>query len=250
MAISQEVPPSVSICGFDILTLLPDEVLAEVLRRIESGEGARLTTFNVEMVSRSKRDAGYREIMQTSDLMVPDGMPIVWASQKRLGEAKTLERVTGVDLTKRLLETVPANRIAIIGGVDPAQTLQILDVPNRESIHVDNGMMKADEATYDRIAAEIGDRRLVFLALGVPKQDHFAVALRKRLPHAVLIPNGGSFELLGGMIPRAPAWMQNNGFEWLFRLTNNPKRLWRRYLVEYWPGVIALIKDSRRKVKA
>ena len=84
---------------------------------------------------------------------------------------------------------------------------------------------------------------MVFIALGVPKQDRLAVELRRRMPHLVLLGIGGTFEILGPQGSRAPRWMQKGGLEWLYRLFREPGRLWRRYLINYPQGVWFLIKD-------
>lgn len=239
--------PTVLICGLRVLVLNSEEVLALIERMVETGQGARMVTLNVEMLARAQRDPQYAEWLRTADLIVPDGMPIVWASRRKLRRERRIQRVTGVDLTQALLRRVDPSKAGIIGGKEPRKALEAIGVENPEAIVIDNRKLDSTEADFDAVAEILQGRRLVFLALGVPKQDAFAVALRKRMPEAILIPNGGSFELLAGMIPRAPRWMQRSGMEWLFRLIIEPRRLWRRYLIEYWSGLTALMRDALRR---
>jgi len=156
------------------------------------------------------------------------------------------ERVTGVEITQELLKRVPAEQIAIVGGEDPMKTLEFMGVTGREKILVDNGRISLEPEAIQQRAKELAGRRLIFVALGVPKQDKLALALRELLPEATFIGVGGTFELLGGQKPRAPQWMQKSGLEWVFRVCAEPKRLWRRYFVEYWGGGFALLRDIRQ----
>lgn len=235
--------PTVMICGLPVLALSPSAVVEELLRRVDAGIGTRVVTLNVEMIARSRRDPIYSEWLQSADLIIPDGMPIVWAMRRKLRSSPKIERVTGVDLTFDLIRRSAPERIGIVGGREPVKALENMGVSEPGLATINSNELAADEPTFDSIGQEFQSSRLIFLALGVPKQDAFAVALRKRIPEAVLIPNGGSFELLAGIMPRAPRWMQLSGLEWLFRLCVEPRRLWRRYLVEYWSGVFALLRD-------
>ncbi len=235
---------TVNICGLDVLALTPDEVLAELLRRIEAGVGTRVVTLNVEMIARARRDREYAQWLSSADLIIPDGMPIVWAMRKKLPKSVSLVRVTGVDLTQSLLLNVKSDWVGIIGGKDPMLALGRIGVTEPSRAIINSSILEPSEGQFDALAAEFAQCRLLFLALGVPKQDAFAVGLRSRLTAATFIPNGGSFELLAGLMPRAPRWMQLSGLEWFFRLCVEPRRLWRRYLVEYWSGVFSLLKNQ------
>jgi N-acetylglucosaminyldiphosphoundecaprenol N-acetyl-beta-D-mannosaminyltransferase len=234
--------PTTTICGLPILTLSPEEVTDEIVRRVEDGESTRMVTLNVESLAHSRRDPVYAEWMKTADIIVPDGMPIVWAVNSR-GRRK-VTRVTGVDLTAELLKRVDPNLIGIIGGKNPTVALEKLDAPMGLRVLVNASILTPQKEVFDDLAREFAGRRLIFVALGMPKQDVFAVELQKRLPHAVIIPNGGTFEMLGGMVKRAPKWMQSVGLEWLFRLCHEPKRLWRRILVGYWGGIFTLLRNK------
>jgi N-acetylglucosaminyldiphosphoundecaprenol N-acetyl-beta-D-mannosaminyltransferase len=111
--------------------------------------------------------------------------------------------------------------------------------------YVFEGKVDLSEAQLSTFCTELAQRdvKVVFIALGVPKQDLLASLLRKRLPNLVLTGIGGSFEILGPGGGRAPAWMQQAGLEWFYRFGKEPARLWRRYLVSYPVGVWHLFKD-------
>ncbi|MCC6687224.1 MAG: WecB/TagA/CpsF family glycosyltransferase [Fimbriimonadaceae bacterium] len=233
---------TVTVCGLPILAASYSDTVAELARRVRDGVGARVVTLNLEMIARSRRDSEYANWIRSADLILADGMPVVWAMKRRAGTLP-VERIAGVDLTADLLRVVEAERIGIIGGENPRATLDKLKIPGSDRIGINSSRLAATDDTIDAIAREMTGRSLIFLALGVPKQDIFAIGLRSRIPQAVLIPNGGSFELLAGQKKRAPQWMQRLGGEWLFRLCVEPRRLWRRYLVEYWGGVVGILLD-------
>lgn len=235
--------PTVSVCGFNVLAGTYDEVKNLLLQRIQGGQGARVITLNVQMLAWAKVDRAYAELLAGADLIVADGMPIVWACRKKAPDL-TIERVAGVDLTEDLLRSVPADQIGIVGGVDPRAALNRLKLDESRQIQIENGKIVPEAEAMQAWLPQMHDRPLLFVALGVPKQDSVAQLLRTLAPGSVTVAVGGSFEMLAGMVPRAPGLLQRIGLEWLFRLCNEPRRLWRRILIQYWPGVFALLKDQ------
>ncbi len=231
------------VCGLQIACHTLLELKDELVARASQGKGGWIVTLNLEMVSRAARDGEYRRLLEAADVVIADGMPIVWASRKKHPEQPIPERTTGADLT-RLLIQLPL-RVSIIGGEDPAKALDHLGVPLGDRIQIYSGKVSASPDGVEDMAKLLAlhDPQVVFLALGVPKQDILALQLRSRFPKALFLGVGGSFELISGQKPRAPGWMQAWGLEWLFRLTREPKRLWRRYLLLYPYGALALLKD-------
>lgn len=234
------------LCGFSVARGAMPDILDDVLRRIDSARGGWLLTLNTEMLARCTREPSYRELIARADVVTADGMPLVWASRRK--GSPIAARTTGVELVDAYLrlDTVPA--FAIIGGVNPAATLALYGEKARAAcVYLFDGKVDlSDEqlAMFERTLQERGVKT-VFIALGVPKQDRLALALRARQPHLVVMGIGGTFEILGPQGSRAPQWMQKSGLEWLYRLAREPKRLWRRYLVNYPAGVRWLIRDLR-----
>ncbi len=235
--------------GLPIWCVTRQECVDQLVARATHGQGAWVLTLNLEMVARQNRDASYRELAKQADIYLADGMPIVWASRKKKNSNPVPERVTGADITVDLIERLEPARIAIIGGISPrAALLKILGEQKAAEPYVFDGMVAAEEEQVASLAREIAPRdpQAIFIALGVPKQDRIALMLRKHFPKAILMGVGGTFEFITGEQKRAPLWMQKSGTEWLYRLLSNPKRLWRRYLVEYWGGGLALLRDIRK----
>jgi N-acetylglucosaminyldiphosphoundecaprenol N-acetyl-beta-D-mannosaminyltransferase len=235
------------ICAFPLLAMRDSEIAAYLATLAREGEGAWVLTLNLEMVSRDLRDPEYSRLCRQADLCLADGMPLVWASYLRRRRNRIPGRCPGVDLARELLTSVDPRRIAIIGGVDPRAALAKV-IPNQaREVFVFDGFVSDEDSAVDALAAQLlaRDVTLIFCALGVPKQDRMALKLRQRVPRAVILGVGGTFEMIAGIVKRCPAWMQKIGFEWLYRLTRDPRRLWRRYLVEYWGGLLAVLRDAR-----
>jgi N-acetylglucosaminyldiphosphoundecaprenol N-acetyl-beta-D-mannosaminyltransferase len=242
--------PTTNICGFDVTCLRMADATQEIVRMAKAGEGAWVALINLEMVSRARKDPEYAETLGAADMILADGMPIVWASGS-LG-TRLPERVAGVDLTRNLLDDSHALQVSIIGGEDPVSALATAGIKNTDRIQIDTGMVQATEEDVERLAASIRphDPQIIFLALGVNKQDFLAVRLRKAFPKAIILGVGGSFELIGGQKRRAPQVMQRSGLEWLFRLLYEPRRLWRRYLLLYPTGALWVLREIARARRA
>lgn len=233
-----------TICGFHLARYDMRACLADVLQRACNAQGAWLVTLNTEMLARCARDPSYKELILQADIITADGMPLVWAS--RYKNEAIAERTTGVDLTDAYLQALEPPAYAIIGGQDPMATLTRYEPAAREACrYLFDGKVDLSDAQLGEFARTLKEQdvRVVFIALGVPKQDQLALQLRSRLPHLVVLGIGGTFEILGPQGSRAPRWMQQAGLEWLYRLCKEPGRLWRRYLINYPAGIGMLVKD-------
>lgn len=235
------------LCGLPVSRASMKQTLSHLLERMARGDGAWLLTLNTEMLSRFTRDPGYRALVARADIITADGMPLVWASRWRGADQAIPERTTGVDLVDAYLRLPEVPAYAIIGGADPAVTVaRYGDAARQACRYVFNGQVDLrDEQVQGFVAALREQRvRLLFVALGVPKQDRLALQLRALMPELLILGVGGSFEILGPQGSRAPRWMQQAGLEWMFRLLKEPGRLWKRYLVHYPAGIGLLLRDG------
>jgi N-acetylglucosaminyldiphosphoundecaprenol N-acetyl-beta-D-mannosaminyltransferase len=225
--------------GLDTLTLHDigfEETVERIVGWAEEGSGGYVTTPNVDHVVRARRDPAYRELVMGARLRVPDGMGIVYGS--RLAGRPLRSTVTG-----RLLPEAVARRagrdgpaIALMGGQPGAgeRAAQALrQAGGNVAVATSPPMGFAIGSTEDRRSvaaiAESG-ARIVFVGLGSPKQERWMVAHGPELPGAVMVGIGQGIDVLGGRVRAAPAWMTRIGVEWAFRLTQDPRRLARRYL--------------------
>ena len=197
---------------------------------------------NTHVASLARYDAAFKDTIMRFDLIVPDGMPLVWLMNRSLkGQARLGDRVYGPTL---MVETISASegrdefRHFLLGGSE--DTLAKLrknfarDYPEARVAGTYSppfGEWPADE--FERIASQIreADANLVWVGLGCPKQEHWIAQNKDRLPPAVYFGIGAAFAFHAGEVSQAPAFLQRNGLEWAYRLAAEPRRLFRRYFV-------------------
>ncbi len=199
---------------------------------------AQVVTVNAQFVQIASHSKHFADLIARAELSVADGVPLVWAS-RLLGDALPA-RVNGADLMVRLCQEAAANgqSVYFLGGMPGAAeaTAQILQktCPGLRvaGVHCPaHGFLQGDLALQQEVARRITDAKpdLLFVALGAPAQEYW-IERNAHLPVKVMMGVGGSFELVAGFQKRAPLLLQNAGFEWLWRLAREPRRLWRRYL--------------------
>jgi len=205
---------------------------------IARGERGYVCLSNVHSVMEARRDEGLRGTLNAAALTVPDGVPLVWVG--RLKGHRGVRRVYGPDLTLLLCERAArrGHRCFFYGGAPGVaeqlgQALALrfpgLKVVGAEAPPFRPLTAEEDAEAVGRINAAGPD--LVFVGLGCPKQERWMAAHRDRLQAAALLGVGAAFDFHTGRVPQAPRWMMRSGLEWLFRLAQEPRRLWHRYLV-------------------
>lgn len=221
--------------------------------RLQQGQGSWVVTANVDFVSRARANPAVAALYRQADVIIADGMPLVWASRLR-GQALP-ERIAGSSLMFELagLAATRGYRLYLLGGTD-GNELRTADMlqhryPGLEVAGSDAPWVAAEptDEEIDRIAAgleQAGPVHMLFIAFGSPKQERLAERLRLRFPHVLMIGVGASFSLATGDLRRAPVWMQRWGLEWLHRMVQEPGRLIRRYLVDNLPVVIAICASA------
>ncbi|MFI7444420.1 WecB/TagA/CpsF family glycosyltransferase [Nonomuraea indica] len=239
----------VVLAGIGVDPVTEAEVVEHVAAELDAGRGGRIVTPNVDICRAAARDAALRELVNTADLVVADGMPLVWAS-RLLGDPLP-ERVTGADLiwslSKRaarrgwpvyLLGGPPG--VAVAAARELASVFPLLKVAGVESPpHAFDRTAAGRERVLRRVTA--ARPKVVFVGLGFPRQDQLIASLCRRLPDAWFVGCGAAIAFASGMVPRAPGWMRDAGLEWAFRLGSEPGRLARRYLVDDLPFAVRLL---------
>ena len=204
---------------------------------IDAGERAYVCVAAVHTVMESQEDPELREAVLASDVTVPDGMPLVWA-MNLLGHSLS-SRVYGPDLMERACEraAITGRRFYLYGGRPEALEILREELPRRypglQIAGARPGPFRAlepDEA--EGIASELNaaEPDVVWVGLGVPLQEKFMRVMRERLEAPVLVGVGAAFDFHAGLKRQAPETLQRLGLEWAFRLSQEPRRLWRRYL--------------------
>jgi N-acetylglucosaminyldiphosphoundecaprenol N-acetyl-beta-D-mannosaminyltransferase len=223
-----------------------DEALDAIDRLVTAREGGTVFTPNVDHVVMADHDEAFRAAYRDVSLSLVDGMPVLWAS-RLLGRALP-EKVSGSDLVPRLVERAASRgwRVYLLGGAEGSAAIAARALESHgvevAGFSAPRVPVSASPAAHAELADAIAKTEpdLVLVGLGAPKQELFATAVRDRLRPAVLLGVGASIDFLAGAVPRAPAWVSQNGLEWLYRLGREPRRLWRRYLLRD-PQFFALI---------
>lgn len=224
------------VLGAQIDALSWGDAMARLLGWAHARESRYVTICNVHVVVSASRDAGYRDIINGSDMATPDGAPVAWML-RRQGFVDQ-PRISGPDLMWALCERAAAEGLPIYCYGSTGATLALLEQRLRAAFPALKMTMESppfraltpeeDAAAVDRI--NDSGAGIVFVGLGCPKQERWMAEHRGRI-NAVMIGVGAAFDFHAGTVQRAPAWMRDNGLEWLHRLLSEPGRLWKRYLV-------------------
>ena len=218
--------------AFDVVTM---EEAAEKAKSFLRAEGQHyICTPNPEIVMEARTDGELRKILKKADMVVPDGIGVVWAS--KYSEKRLPERVAGYDLTQRLMRDLAGTEESFYffggaPGVAAAAARKMRkDYPGLKIVGVHNGYF--DEKEEKKILEDIKKHSpsILLVGLGAPKQENWMYDHKGRVG-GVMIGVGAGFDYHAGNIKRAPAWMQKLSLEWLYRLAQDPKRLFKRYLV-------------------
>jgi N-acetylglucosaminyldiphosphoundecaprenol N-acetyl-beta-D-mannosaminyltransferase len=213
---------------------------------------------NVHTVMAAREDEELRSALDDSAINVPDGQPLVWAINA-LGHSLA-GRVYGPELMTRACEHASTNghRFYLYGGRNQGALVQLaLNLRQRHpGVKIVGGYSpphrpltgEEQEAVVEEINRARAD--VVWVGIGVPKQEKWMARMRPRLQAPLLVGVGAAFDFHAGLVPQAPNWIQEAGLEWAYRLAHEPRRLWRRYL-RYNPRFLTAfarqLADHRRR---
>jgi N-acetylglucosaminyldiphosphoundecaprenol N-acetyl-beta-D-mannosaminyltransferase len=206
-------------------------------RAIAAGQRSWISAAAVNLVMSALDDAEVRAAVDTASLVVPDGQPLVWALHTLGHHAAT--RIYGPELMARFcaLAAGDGTRVYLYGGRDEhrlwlLQERLLARFPGLQIAGAFSPPFRPlDEQERTRIAGEIDETgaQVVWVGTGQPKQELWMAQMRPLLSAPLLVGVGAAFDFHAGLLAQAPPWMQRNGLEWLFRLSREPRRLWRRY---------------------
>ena len=199
------------------------------------GRSAYVCVATVHMVMEAFDSIAFRQVVNGADLVTPDGRPLVWAL-KSLG-VREASQVRGTDLTTHVVERAALDNlpIGLYGGTPELLETFIralrarypkVRVVCRIAPPFRELRPEEDEAVTQEIVAS--GARILFVGIGCPRQERWMAAHKGRIP-AVMLGVGAAFDFHTGRVRQAPRWMQALGLEWVFRLSMEPRRLWKRY---------------------
>jgi N-acetylglucosaminyldiphosphoundecaprenol N-acetyl-beta-D-mannosaminyltransferase len=219
-------------CPVDRLSF--EETVKELCRRIDSGVRTHVIFINAAKVVRYSKSAPFRTIINRADLLLADGVPIVWAA--RLLRRPLPGRVNGTDLMEHMIAVAAERgyRLFFLGATQEVILQAVNEFrrrhPKLKVAGFHNGYF--GDAEHEAIIQEINSSGadLLLVGMSTPQKELWVDQNLNRLQVAVAQGVGGSFDVAAGVVSRAPRWMQHNGLEWFYRVLQEPQRLWRRYL--------------------
>jgi N-acetylglucosaminyldiphosphoundecaprenol N-acetyl-beta-D-mannosaminyltransferase len=230
-------PPSSAVLDIPLSLVDYDATLDWIDGTVESRGRGYICVAPVHTVMESRGDPELRAAVLGSDLTVPDGQPLVWAL-RALGHPLS-DRVYGPELMTRACERgrVTGRRMYLYGGRNEGALVQLaLNLRRRHpGLQIVGGhappFRELTEQERDALAEDINrsGAEVVWVGIGVPKQEKWMAAMRPRLEAPVMLGVGAAFDFHAGIVPQAPSWMQDSGLEWAYRLAQEPRRLWPRY---------------------
>ena len=225
-----------------------EEAIDAIDSLVARGRGGMVFTPNVDHIVMAEENPQFRSAYEAADLSLVDGVPVLWAS-RILGRALP-EKVSGSDLVRPLAARAALRqwRVYFLGaragvGAKARESLE-QDYPGLRIVGTSSPDIDLDAPVDDHgdVLAEVQKARphLLFLALGAPKQEVWAHRIRDLVRPAVILGVGAALDFIAGTVKRAPPWVSVTGFEWLYRLAHEPRRLWRRYLLRD-PKFLAIV---------
>jgi N-acetylglucosaminyldiphosphoundecaprenol N-acetyl-beta-D-mannosaminyltransferase len=230
--------PTAPVLGVPLALTDYDQTLDWMDAAVARGTRAYICVAAVHTVMAVQEDPELRDAVLGADFTVPDGQPLVWAL--RLLGHRLHDRVYGPELMDRACARAArtGQKLYLYGGRHAGALTQLarelrLRHPGLRIVggHVPPFRELSDEETEAVVAdIERSEADVVWVGLGVPKQEKWMARMRPLLSTPVLVGVGAAFDFHAGLVTQAPAWLQRLGLEWAFRLSQEPRRLWRRYL--------------------
>jgi N-acetylglucosaminyldiphosphoundecaprenol N-acetyl-beta-D-mannosaminyltransferase len=245
-------PSIIDLYGINIHALSERQTIATILRRSIAGRGGMVVTPNLDHIRRCHQDPEFAQLVSRADLVVADGMPLIWAS--KLQCTPLPGRVAGSDLLTSLSASAArmGKTLFLLGG-DPGTAHSSAEVLRKRypGIKIAGTScppigFETDSRQMRELASAVVACKpdIVFVALGSPKQERLIVRLKDRLPGTWWLGVGISFSFLCGEVKRAPYWMRVMGLEWAHRLFQEPGRLFKRYMLQGVPFAMRMLSNS------
>jgi N-acetylglucosaminyldiphosphoundecaprenol N-acetyl-beta-D-mannosaminyltransferase len=231
------VVPSFNVLGIRVNAVEIPSVVAQMETWIADRDRCRfIAVTGMHGVTEAQHDASFKKILNSADLIVPDGMPLVWLA--RHSGYSLARRVYGPELMETFCRvTGPKYRHFFYGGMPGVADLLAHILQNKYGITIAGTysppFRPLREEEDDEIVARIhaAQTDVLWIGLSTPKQERWMYEHQSRLRVPAVLGVGAAFDLNSGRIRQAPSWMREHGLEWLYRLLREPKRLWRRYLI-------------------
>lgn len=229
------VAPMLTFFGIDIANTSMQESLDWIVRRTRLVQRSQICFVNPDCLNIAYANSEYLNVLRRADLVLPDGIGIHLAG--RIKGTPMLENVNGTDLFPRLCERAAHERLPLyLLGARPSVAAAVAEAmrakyPQLEIAGTHHGYFDSRHSSTVVNDINTSGAHILLVAMGAPRQDLWLAAHRDELRTSILMGVGGLFDFYSGNICRAPMWMREIGMEWVWRLLQEPRRMWRRYLI-------------------
>ena len=242
----------VKIIGVPISAVNMDSCIQEIFSNWDEAKGNYICVSNVHTTVMAHDDEQYMAVQSGSFLSLPDGKPLSVVGRKRYPQ---MDRVTGPDFMRRVFEESRDRKLRHYFYGNTAENLEKLietikvEYPHLEIVGYEPSVFRnlsaeEENALAEKINASHAD--FVWVGLGAPRQEFFCARMKGRTD-GVMVGVGGAFNVLAHIVPEAPRWMQDLSLEWLYRLIQEPKRLFKRYLTTNSRFILLLMTERNKK---
>lgn len=246
----------VKLLNVTVDNLIMDEAVEKLDQLINNGKYNYVVTPNVDHIVKLDSDEEFQKVYRNADLVLTDGMPLIWIS-KLMGN-KIKEKISGSDFFPKVCQLAASKKytLFLLGAAEGIAEIAAENIKNKyEGIRIVGTYspkygFENDEAEINNIIRIVNKAKPDILAVGVgaPKQEKFIYKYKEELKVPVSLAIGATIDFEAGNVQRAPRWMQNIGLEWFYRLCKEPKRMFKRYLIDDLK-IISIVFKFRNKGK-
>lgn len=243
--------PRVDILGVGVSAINMDDALQTLVNWVRDGQREYVCVSNTHVIMESYHNPALRAVCNAAGMVTPDGMPLVWLC--RLGGQRHTRRVYGPDLLLAVCAAPQTRALRHFFYGSAAGVAEKLAADLRQRFpHIDivgtyaPPFRDLTTAETQAVIRRLNDAQpdIIWVGLGAPKQEFWMARMRPHLQAPVLIGVGAAFDFHSGNKRQAPRWMQRSGLEWVFRLMQEPRRLWRRYLPDNFIFVALVLRQK------
>ena len=249
--ISDKAPVKVSVIGIPVSAVTMESALAFVAENLDTIRGEYVCASNVHTTVMARENIAYKEVQSQAVMALPDGKPLSVVGVKRADCA--MEKVTGTHFMQNIfLDPRFAGKRHYFYGTEPETLEKMIAKVSEDYLQLTicgwepSVFRELSDAEVDELAMRINTAAadFIWVALGAPRQENLMYRLQGKT-NGLMVGVGGAFKILAGMIEDAPAWMQNMGLEWFYRLLQEPGRLFKRYATTNSKFIYYLLSERK-----
>jgi len=236
------------ILGFNVCTLNEKELIENIFEDYKKNEQLFIVNINPEIVIKNYKNEEFKKILNNQKYQIPDGIGIVWASKKQKGNIK--DRIAGIDLMQELCKKSQeySSKIFLYGGKSEIAEKAKKELEKKyTNINI---IGTCDGYEEGKVLEKIKNSNpdILFVGLGTPKQEEFIIKHKEELKNVkILMPIGGSLDVISNTKKRAPNWIIKFNLEWFYRLITEPKRIFRQLKLIKFVFLILTNKGEKKK---